>query len=141
MIKSELIKISDKSYHIQTFPARAGLNYLNKLKTMVGPALATMVSGEAAEDELSSEGLSEAIEKLINGMDDQDFEKMVIEIIEKYVLDSNSQPIIFDSEFAHRYDLVFSLMKEILNLNFGSLFLGHGDSDSPLKGLMGTLAN
>jgi hypothetical protein len=141
MIEKNKVKVIDKEYFIVPFPARKGLNYLNKLKSIVGPALAKAFEGDAEDDELNTGSFSEAVELLIKGMDDNDFEKFVVEIIENHVSNAETnESIKFDLEFINRYDLVFGLMKEILKLNYGSLFLGDGDSDSPLKSLLPALA-
>jgi len=140
MIDTHLVPVGDKKYHITTFPAIKGLNYLNKIKTIVGPALAMAVSGDdSEEDEIDVVSFSAAAKALVDGIDNNNVEQMIIDIVSNYVSDLNGQPLQFDMEFAGRYDLLFGLVKEILVLNYGSLFLGSGDSGSPLKNLMNNL--
>ena len=139
MIETKEVLVVDRTYHITLFPARAGLTYLNKLKSIVGPAFGKAFTGDADEGEVEVDSISNAIESLITKMDEHNFEEMVVKAITGSVTNEQRMELVFDSEFHGRYDLILGLMKEILVLNYGTLFLGHGDSDSPLKNLMANL--
>ena len=137
-IETKKVKVAEKSYNITTFPARKGLTYLNQLKTIIGPALAlAFAGGDLEEGEVDSQSFSLAIQTLINSMDSTDVEALIWNMIKDSVTTANLQEIpSIDDEFSGRYDLLVGIIKEIINTNYGSIFLGSGGSDSPLKNLM-----
>lgn len=136
MIKNKTITAAGKDYQIQTFPGTKGLTILNKLKTIVGPAFALAMGSEDEASEVAANGLALAADSLIAAMDKEGVEALIIEIVKGYVHDANSQPIIFDTEFSGNFGALFVIIKEILTLNYGTIFLEIGDSGSNLKTLM-----
>jgi hypothetical protein len=118
------------------------LTYLNQLKTIVGPALAlAFAGGDLEEGELDSSSFSIAIQALIDSMDKANVEALIWNMIKDSVTTEALQEIpSIDDEFSGRFDLLVGVIKEIIRINYGSIFLGFGDSDSPFQSLMPSLA-
>lgn len=134
MIKNKVITAGGKEYQIQAFMGIQGLAFLNKLKTIVGPSLALVMGGED-EDESISNPMAVATDALIGAMDKYDVQAMIMEIIENCVHDKAGQPLVFDIEFSANYGALLVIIKEVLTLNYGTIFLEIAGSGSPLKAL------
>ena len=120
-VESHNVQIGEVTYTVNTFTATKGLVYLKKLMKVIGPALAEVASGGDGGDSANTDNLGRAAEMLFNNIDSEDMDKMIVEWVSKYTF-KNGQPVIFDMEFAGNYGDLFSLVKEIIMLNYGSVF-------------------
>jgi len=118
-VSSHSVMVGDVEYHVTTFPATKGVVYLKRLMKVIGPALAEIAGSE--DGTVNTEGLGKAAEILFDNLDKENLDQMIIEWVNKNVT-KNGQPIVFDMEFAENYGALFSLVKEIISLNYSSVF-------------------
>ena len=115
-IKQRTVKIGEDEFLITSLPATKGLKILKQLTKLIGPAFSELIKGE-------QEGVnpvSIAMEKLFDHLDSVDVEVLIKEIISSAT--KGTIAINFDSEFSGDYDRLFTLTKEIVEFNFGSVF-------------------
>lgn len=126
MIESKQVEISDRTYYITPFSGTKGLAYLNKLKSIVGPSLASLFAssdGDADGDlAVQSNTLEDAVKALIENMDKGEAETLILEWVKNYVHNAKKQPVNFDSEFSAGFHYLALIIKEIITINYGSLF-------------------
>lgn len=118
-ISSHEVQVGDETYVVNTFPATKGLMYLKRLLKVVGPAMAEMAGSE--EGQINSGGFGKAAEVLFDNLDKENLDQMVVDWVKNNVT-KNGQPVIFDNEFSQNYGALFTLIKEMINLNYGSVF-------------------
>lgn len=118
-ISSHEVLIGEVAYVVNTFPAVKGLGYLKKLLKVIGPALAEMASGD--DGQMNQEGIGRAAEILFDNLDKENLDSMIVDWCKNNVT-KNGQPINFDMEFAENYGALFTLIKEIIMLNYSSVF-------------------
>ena len=115
-IKQRTVKIGEDEFLITSLPATKGLKILKQLTKLIGPAFSELIKGE-------QEGVnpvSIAMEKLFDHLDSVDVEVLIKEIISSAT--KGTITINFDAEFSGDYDRLFTLTKEIVEFNFGSVF-------------------
>lgn len=115
-IKQRTVKIGEDEFLITSLPATKGLKILKQLTKLIGPAFSELIKGE-------QEGVnpvSIAMEKLFDHLDSVDVEVLIKEIISSAT--KGTIAINFDSEFSGDYDRLFTLTREIVEFNFGSVF-------------------
>ena len=115
IIEDKALDIDGTEYRIQPFPAFKGLVILKKLTKIIGPSFSVFLDGGE-----SSGGTEKAVELLVDNFDDDKVENLVKELISSVT--KNGQSINFDIEFMGAYDKLFVLIKEVVMVNFGSVF-------------------
>jgi hypothetical protein len=111
-LKQKEVVIGGDVYLLQTIPATKGLKLLKQITKLVGPAFGELTKSEG--------GVSQAIEKLIENLDQVEIEVLVKELCTSAT--KNKMTINFDYEFAGEYEKLFKLTKEIVEFNYGSVF-------------------
>ena len=119
-VQSHDVVIGGDTYTINTFVATKGVKYLKKLLKVIGPAMAEAMAGSDGE-EIRTDGLGKAAEILFDNIDSEGFDDMIIEWVKNNVT-KNGQPVVFDMEFAGDYGKLMQLVKEIIMLNFATVF-------------------
>lgn len=110
-ISQKEVNIKGTDYLITQLPGSKGVVVMKQLTKLLGPSLA-----EAQE----SGSMAGAIDKLIENIDSVDV-LVLLQNLMTTVTKKNVQ-INFDLEFAGNYDGLFLLTKEVINLNFESVF-------------------
>lgn len=117
MIKQKTININGEDFIINTLPATKGLKVLKQLTKLIGPAFSELIKGGEGSD---VNPVSVAMEKLFDNLDSVDIEVLVKELVSS--ASKGSIAINFDMEFAGDYAKLFSLVREIVEFNFGNVF-------------------
>ncbi len=115
-IKQCTIKIGEDEFLITSMPATKGLKTLKQLTKLIGPAFSELIKGE--KDGVNP--VSIAMEKLFDNLDSVDVEVLVKDIVSSAT--KGTMTINFDAEFSGDYTRLFTLVKEIVEFNFGSVF-------------------
>lgn len=118
-IGSHNVVVGDVTYVVTTFPAAKGLAYLKRLLKVVGPALAEIAGGD--EGGINADGLGKAAELLFDNLDKENLDQMIVDWVKNNVT-KGGQPVVFDMEFAQNYGALFTLVKEVIMLNYASVF-------------------
>lgn len=116
-IKQKEVVIGGDSYLLTSLPATKGLKLLKQITKLVGPAFGELSKGGADQE---GPGVSGAIEKLVENLDNVDVENLVKELVSS--ASKGSVAISFDHEFSGEYAKLFELVKEIVEFNYGSVF-------------------
>lgn len=130
-IETKTVTISSDSesyeYLIAQFGATKGLTYLKQITKLIGPSFSELFAGKDVKqdadgkfEEIPEAGLTKAVELLVDGMDKVDVEKLIKDLLSNTT--RNGREINFDFEFAGKYDVLFSLVMEVVKFNFGSVF-------------------
>lgn len=117
--ETQNVQVGNEVYQVTPFVATKGLAYLKKLLKVVGPALAE-IAGEG-DGTVNADGLGKAAAILFDNLDKEGLDLMIKEWVDKYVT-KNGQPVIFDTEFMADYGILFGLVKEIIVINYSSVF-------------------
>lgn len=117
MLKQKEVNVGGEQYLISTLPATKGLKVLKSLTKLLGPAFAELTKGGDGEE---VNLVSLAVEKLIDNLDNCDVESLVVSLMT--CVTKQNMAINFDMEFAGSYDKLFLLAKEVVDLNYGSVF-------------------
>jgi hypothetical protein len=115
-IKQTTIKIGDEDFLITSMPATKGIKVLKQLTKLIGPAFSELIKGEQA----GVNPVSVAMEKLFDNLDQVEIENLVKDLVSSAT--KGSITINFDSEFSGDYAKLFTLAKEIVEFNYGSVF-------------------
>jgi len=115
------VVIGDTEYLIAQFTTTKGLKYLKQLTQLVGPSFAELFASTDQKDQsVSVDGLTKAVELLVDNMDRVNFETFVKELLCQTTV--NNREINFEIEFAGKYDTLLELLIEVIKFNFGSVF-------------------
>lgn len=120
-MSSHNVQIGEEAYVVNTFPATKGVVYLKKLMKVVGPALAEIAGAGEDGTQTGEANLGKAAEILFENLDKEGLDQMIIDWVKNNVT-KNGQPVVFDQEFAENYGALFTLVKEIIVINYGSVF-------------------
>ena len=116
-----IIVIDGNTYNITPIPAMKGLSYLRRLGKLLGAPLATMMNDNGGADKVDGEGsLQKAVQILVDNMDKEDVETLITDLLK--TVTKQGQPLNFTIEFTKNYGKLFKLVKEVVEVNFGSLF-------------------
>ncbi len=116
MITQKQVTIDGINYTLSAFPATRGLRIMKELTKLVGPSFAAWAKGE--------DGIAGVVTKLVENLDAVNVETLVKEIVSGATKDNMS--INFDIEFAGNYMVLFKLVKEVIEFNFGGVFTNLG---------------
>lgn len=122
-VGSHNVEVNGEIYTITTFTATKGVVYLKKIAKVIGPAFAELAGGSDENQQVEAAHLGKAAQLFFDNIDKEGVDKMIEEWVKGYVT-KNGQPIIFDMEFAENYGALFALVKEIINLNYKTVFQG-----------------
>lgn len=111
MLEQKEVKIGEKNFTIQKFPATKGLKYMKTLTKVVSPLYSKMNS----EEGLTFGKLVETVLEQIEGLDET--------LIRDMIKDSTGmQDRTFEFEFSGQYVVMFELLKYILFFNYEDVF-------------------
>jgi len=132
-ISSHNVEVNGEIYTINTFTATKGMIYLKKLAKIIGPAFAELAVDADENQQVEMERLGKAASLFFDNFDKEGADKIIEEWVKGYVT-KNGQPIVYDMEFAGNYGALFYLVKEIINLNYKTVFQGGfgGMANNPL---------
>lgn len=111
-LKQKQVIIGDDTFMLQTIPATKGLKLLKQITKLIGPAFGELTKAEG--------GVTQAIEKLVENLDQVEIELLVKELCASAT--KGTMTINFDIEFAGEYGKLFQLTKEVVEFNYGSVF-------------------
>jgi len=124
MREQKTVEIQGEEYLLNQFGALEGLKYQKALASVIMPAIAEITSrddiGEGEAISIGMNKLSENIDKIDENM----IQAMVVRGATK-----GNMSINFDNEFAGNYMKLFTLLKEIVMFNFGSVFTMLGSEE------------
>jgi len=125
MREQKTVTVQGEDYLLNQYGAIEGLKYQKALAAVIMPAIAeiTSKSGETSEGEAIAIGMA----KLSENIDKVD-ERMIVAMVERGATKGN-MAINFDNEFAGNYMKLFTLLKEIVVFNFGSVFTMLGSEE------------
>lgn len=115
MIEQKTVTIDGEEYMLTQLPATKGIKVLKQIIKLVGPAFAELSKGDG--DDI----VSLALDKLFDNIDEVDVEQLVIALAS--TASKGSMSVNFDQEFSGKYDRLFKLVKEVVEFNFGSVFM------------------
>lgn len=115
MLKQKTINLEGQDYLITAFPATRGWKYAKQLIKVLGPAWAEIAKAQNEEEAIAS-----AVATLADKMDTVNIDQLLQDLITG--VSKNSVAINFDMEFSANYGLLFSLLQEVVKLNYGSVF-------------------
>lgn len=128
MIKQKQITINGEEFLLSTIPATKGIKLLKQLTKLIGPSFTELLkSGE--EDSTAANPMGMAMEKLFDNLDTVDVESLIKELVASSAT-KGSMAINFDMEFSGEYGKLFTLVKEIVEFNYGSVFTLFGSEES-----------
>lgn len=110
-ISQKTVSIKGNEYLITQLPGSKGVVVMKQLTKLLGPALAS------AQDEGN---MSSAVDKLIENLDSVDVLVLLQNLMS--TVTKNGTTVNFDMEFAGNYDGLYMLTKEVINLNYESVF-------------------
>ena len=138
MIEQKNVSIEGNDYMLTQFKASLGLKLMKQLTKLLGPAFIELqkasdtsdIKGKNADEakaKREEQAMMNAALVLIDNMDKVEVEALVMTLVTQGAT-KGTMPINFDMEFAGKYDVLFSLVKEIVSFNFGNVFskLGSG---------------
>lgn len=129
MIKTEKRVINGTQYDITTFGGVTGLKHALTLVRYVGPALAGMLGSAGSLENLMASKTSDlsiesAVQALVQKLDEQEVSNFIVALVSQTSI--NGQFIgndYFNSHFSANYKELFSVLKAVVEVNYGS-FLG-----------------
>ena len=128
MIKQKTTTINGEEFLLSTIPATKGIKLLKQLTKLIGPSFTELLKGgENTDDSVSPMGI--AMEKLFDNLDTVDVESLIKELVASSAT-KGSMAINFDMEFSGEYGKLFTLVKEIVEFNYGSVFTLFGSEES-----------
>lgn len=113
MLNQKTVNIDGEDFQLTTFPASRGLRILKDLTKLIGPSFAEWAKG-------GEDGMALAVNKLVENLDSVNVENLVKELVSG--ASKGSMSINFDMEFAGNYNKLFTLVREVIQLNYGSVF-------------------
>lgn len=117
-IQQKTVTVKGTDYLLTTLAAGRGLVVMKQLSKLIGPAFAKMGEGDVGE----------VVNAILDNIDNTDIEELAKRLITG--ASKGTVAISFDSEFSGEYDKLYLLIKEIVEFNFGSVFLLFGSSDA-----------
>lgn len=125
MIKQKQINVGGDDYLISTLPATKGLKVLKQLTKLIGPSFAELAK---SADDAEKSAMSIAMEKLFENLDSVDVENLAKDLMAS--VSKGNTVINFDMEFSGDYGKLFTLLKEVVEFNFGSVFTLFGSEEN-----------
>lgn len=110
-IQQKQVMVKGTEYLLTHIPAIRGTRILKQIIKLVGPSFAKFQK---------EQDLSGAMAILFDNLDEVGVEQLIIDLVGS--ANKGSVGINFDMEFAGEYDKLFTLVKEIVEFNYGSVF-------------------
>lgn len=131
MIEQRNVHFDGTDYMITQFKATLGIKLLKQLTKLLGPAFIELqragdtsdIKGKNAEEakaKREENAMMSAAQILIDNLDNVEVEQLVLALMSGVT--KGTMPINFDMEFAGKYDVLFSLLKEVVSFNYGNVF-------------------
>lgn len=111
-IKQKTIIVNGSEYLITQMGALKGTRVLKELTKLAGPSFTKLQDKGTVADALNA---------LFEQLDKANVEGIMNELIAT-VTKGNGTSFNFDMEFAGEYDKLFTVLKEVVEFNFGSVF-------------------
>jgi hypothetical protein len=128
MIKQKTTTINGEEFLLSTIPATKGIKLLKQLTKLIGPSFTELLKGGEDGGE-GANPMGVAMEKLFDNLDTVDVESLIKELVASSAT-KGSMAINFDMEFSGEYGKLFTLVKEIVEFNYGSVFTMFGSEES-----------
>lgn len=126
MIDTKTKTIDGHEIMVVQFPGRRALQFKTRLIKLLGPAIAQMFTNKDALESVKGMDLSilsAAIEKLSLQLDEVEFVKFVLDLLQCTRLDGKEiTESVFDNEFAGDLSLMYKILWFTLEVNYGSFF-------------------
>jgi hypothetical protein len=127
MIETKEIELDGSKYTITQMTARRALRMQAKLLKMFGSPLAEIILPSDGKNikgmEFSKESAVNAIKHLCLEMNENTFESLVLELLKDVRKDGvELKESVIDLEFSGKLDVIFKLIWEILEFNYGFFF-------------------
>ena len=113
-IETKQVTIGNTTYWITPFTAKKGLAMLKRVLKLVGPSLDNLEK----KDEI---GMATIISGIISRFDEEPVDLLIQDLVKDVTIDGRA-PIIFDTQFQANYGELFTLVKEVLTINYASVF-------------------
>lgn len=123
IIEDKVVEIDNVEYRIQPFPAFKGLVILKKLTKILAPSMSTMFT-EVDSQVMEMDNLEKAVTQLVSNFDDDTVEVLIRDLIKSVT--RNGQPLAFDIEFMADYGRLLKLVKEVVMVNYSTVFQAGG---------------
>lgn len=131
MISQKNITVGGNDYIITQFKTTVGIRLMKQLAKLLGPAFIELQKGADVSDikgknvdaekvKREEQAMMNAAKILIENLDNVEVEQLVIALMGGVT--KGTQSINFDLEFAGEYDVLFSILKEVVSFNFGNVF-------------------
>lgn len=131
MIETLTKNINGSSYSVTQLTARRALRLQAKLIKLLGPSVSLFVSSYESE---ASEVFPKAINLLASQIDENEFENLVMDIIQGVRKDGvELTPSIIDLEFAGKINSLCKVLGYVLEVNFGDFLEPEGIIGQLLK--------
>lgn len=135
MKETETLTIESNKWTVQQFPATRGLQLATKLIKMAGPGVATlggMINGtmkpsELMDADLDGDVLSNAVTKIVGGMDEVGTPEFIKELLSDTRLNGEEVVPKFDLIFMANYGELVKVLAFVIKVNFASFFGGGGN--------------
>lgn len=128
-IETEEKTIDGRQVMVTQFPGRRALTFKTRLLKLLGPSIAQMFSGvktdksNILDSDFDLSIISKACEKLSETLDEDEFVKFVLELLQCTRLDGKEiNDAVFDIEFAGNLVLMYKVLWFTLEVNYGSFF-------------------
>lgn len=121
-VTRKTVEFNGTEYAIQAFVATKGIRIFTVLSKLIGPAFKAL---SEAKDEDAASNL--AVSALLESMDDVAVDDLMKQLMSGVT--KNKEELNFDIEFMANYGLLVNLAKEVVSLNWGSLFNVLGTQD------------
>ena len=129
MIKQKTTTINGEEFLLSTIPATKGIKLLKQLTKLIGPSFTELLKGGESGEKADANPMGLAMEKLFDNLDTVDVESLIKELVSASAT-KGSMAINFDMEFSGEYGKLFTLVKEIVEFNYGSVFTLFGSEES-----------
>lgn len=114
-IDQKVVELNGNEYIIDALPATKGIVVLKQLTKLLGPSVSHLFNPVEGEN-----SMNKAVSALMESVDSVNLESLLKDLMASVT--KNNVAINFDREFRGQYDLLFMLSKEVIELNYGSLF-------------------
>ena len=114
-IDQKVVELNGNEYIIDALPATKGIVVLKQLTKLLGPSVSHLFNPVEGEN-----SMNKAVSALMESVDSVNLESLLKDLMASVT--KNNVSINFDREFRGQYDLLFMLSKEVIELNYGSLF-------------------
>lgn len=120
-IETKRVNVQDKEVEITIFGARRALKIGRKIISILSPIIGGTDLTNLADLTLNNE----VVEKLIKSITlDDKFEDFILELLSNTFVDGREvgKEIVFDEIFSGELSLLFGVLKEVLVVNYSSIF-------------------